>query len=156
MFWLNTTQFSGLAYAHNKGDITVMELHRLRMPWKKLWDLTSQQLWITQKWFSFCLTSHSIYSHSYSTTNHPHSCCTHWPRSISLWTQPQYPELRIQASGWAYAHVPYVCKANRCALDTLCVIGFRLNYKVGTQRAPSSRSCHDTKCSLLVMRYIAD
>ena len=105
MFWLNTTQFSGLAYAHNKGDITLMELHRLRMPWKKLWDLTSQQLWITQKWFSFCLTSHSIYSHSYSTTNHPHSCCTHWPRSISLWTQPQYPELRIQASGWAYTRV---------------------------------------------------
>ena len=50
----------------------------------------------------------------------------------------------------------YVCKANRCALDTLCVIDFRLNYKVRAQRVQSSRSCHDTKCSLLVMRYITD
>ena len=47
-----------------------------------------------------------------------------------------------------------VCMSKKCTLDSLCVIDFRLNYKVGTRRALSSRSCHDTKCSLLVMRYI--
>ena len=47
-----------------------------------------------------------------------------------------------------------VCMSKRRTLDLLCVIDCRLNYKVGTQRALSSRSCHDIKCSLLVMRYI--
>ena len=123
----------------------------LRMPWKKLWDLTSQQLWIWQKWFSFCLTSHSIFLSHHSPSHiiavahiDQEIPCREHHNNIQNWKHKPQGEYILL----------YVCKANRCALDTLCVIDFRLNYKVRAQRVQSSRSCHDTKCSLLVMRYI--